>query len=85
MVGTSIVSQWRALACLVALAALSAGRLQAQDRGDRGLQPVSVEERRALLIGNANYIHSHNRVLVNTISDVRELEGVLREVGFDAV
>ncbi len=56
--------------------------VQAQD-GSKALKPVLVEEKRALLIGNADYTHSSK--LVNTIPDVRALERVLREVGFDSV
>ena len=66
------------LAALVG--ALSAAGLVAQDRG---LQPVPVAQKRALLIGNARYVHT--APLVNTIPDVRALESALEEVGFDSV
>ena len=66
------------LAALVG--ALSAAGLVAQDRG---LQPVLVAQKRALLIGNARYVHT--APLVNTIPDVRALESALEEVGFDSV
>ena len=82
MSGSDIGSTMRAvLLSSAALAfAVTGGWLQAQDKA---LQPVTVEERRALLIGNASY--THTRPLVNTIPDVRELEGVLRELEFDWV
>ena len=70
----------RTVGVVALVVALSAGWLQAQDRG---LQPIGVEEKRALLIGNAAYTHSSE--LVNTIPDVRALERVLLEVGFDSV
>ena len=72
----------RAIAAgLAALAvALLAAGLEAQDRG---LRPVLVAQKRALLIGNARY--EHTAPLVNTIPDVRALESALNDLGFDSV
>ena len=50
---------------------------------DRAFRPVEVLKKRALLIGNAQY--EHTTALKNTLADVRELEGALQELGFDAV
>ena len=71
---------WRAVALAMLGAALSGDTVQGQYKA---LQPITVAEKRALLIGNADYEHSGE--LVNTISDVRELERALREVEFDSV
>ena len=56
--------------------------LRGQD-GSRGLKPVRVEKKRALLIGNAAYVGAST--LKNTIADVKALEGALIDLGFDSV
>ena len=50
---------------------------------ERALRPVRVVEKRALLIGNAEYEGTSR--LVNTIPDVRALEGALKDLEFNAV
>ena len=65
---------------MVAALVLAAGSVQAQNRA---LRPVRVIEKRALLIGNAEY--EHTKPLVNTIPDVRALAAALNRLGFDAV
>ena len=50
---------------------------------ERALRPVRVVEKRALLIGNAEYEGTSR--LVNTIPDVRALEGALKDLKFNAV
>ena len=68
------------LAIVVAVLALASGAVLAQDRA---LRPVRVEQKRALLIGNAAYLHT--APLTNTVADVRALERALRGLGFDRV
>ena len=50
---------------------------------ERALRPVRVVRKQALLIGNAEYRGASR--LVNTLPDVRALEGALKELDFDAV
>ena len=68
---------WTAGVVLLALAGVSS---EAQERA---LRPVRVVEKRALLIGNADYEGASR--LVNTIPDVRALEGALEALEFDGV
>ena len=70
----------RVWAAGLVLLALAGGSLRAQERA---LRPVRVVEKRALLIGNARY--EGTTPLVNTIEDVRALEGALQDLGFQAV
>ena len=71
------------LAVGLAVLAMDGGALQADDRG---LRPkIEVLRKRALLIGNANYVGSGVAPLKNTIADVRALEVVLNDLGFDSV
>ena len=68
---------WK-LWALLALLAMFSG---AAGQDSRSVRPVEVEQRRALLIGNAAY--QHVRPLQNTLADVEALEGALRELGFE--
>ena len=68
---------WK-LWALLALLAMFSG---AAGQDSRSVRRVEVEQRRALLIGNAAY--QHVRPLQNTLADVEALEGALRELGFD--
>ena len=68
------------LAIILAVLVLASGAVRAQDRAFR---PVEVLKKQALLIGNAQY--EHTTALKNTLADVRELEGALQALGFDAV
>ena len=68
----------RKLWVLLALLAMLSG---AAGQDSRGLRPIEVEQRRALLIGNAAY--RHVRPLQNTLADVNALEGALRKLGFE--
>ena len=70
----------RVWAAGLVLLALGGGSLRAQERA---LRPVRVVEKRALLIGNARY--EGTTPLLNTIPDVRALEGALQDLGFQAV
>ena len=73
---------WSRRAGVVGLAvlAVAGGSAWAQDKAWR---PVEVLQKRALLIGNADY--AHTTALKNTLADVRALQGALRELGFDSV
>ena len=66
--------------CAVAALLLCPGAMNAQDQASR---PVRVFEKRALLIGNAEYEGTAR--LMNTIPDVRALEGALRDLEFNEV
>ena len=68
---------WK-LWALLALLAMFSG---AAGQDSRSVRRVEVEQRRALLIGNAAY--QHVRPLQNTLADVEALEGALRELGFE--
>ena len=68
------------IAVALGVLTLASGSANAQDRA---LRPVRVEQKRALLIGNAQYLHT--APLTNTVSDVRALERALRGLGFDEV
>ena len=67
-------------AAALGVLALASGAAYGQDRA---LRPVRVEQKRALLIGNAQYLHTSP--LTNTVSDVRALERALLGLGFDEV
>ena len=66
---------------LLALLALLATLSGAAGQDSRSVRRYEVEQRRALLIGNAAY--QHVRPLQNTLADVKALEGALRELGFE--
>ena len=66
---------------LLALLALLATLSGAAGQDSRSVRPYEVEQRRALLIGNAKY--QHVRELQNTLADVEALEGALDKLGFE--
>ena len=77
-VGGACARARRKLWALLALLATLSG---AAGQDSRSVRRTEVEQRRALLIGNAAY--EHVRVLQNTLADVEALEGALRELGFE--
>ena len=79
-VGGACARTRRQMWVLLALLATLSG---AAGQDSRSVRRTEVEQRRALLIGNAEY--QHVRPLQNTVADVEALAGALRELGFDEV
>ena len=77
-VGGACAGTRRQLWVLLALLATLSG---AAGQDSRSVRRTEVEQRRALLIGNAAY--QHVRPLQNTVADVEALEGALRDLGFE--
>ena len=77
-VGGACARTRRQLWVLLALLATLSG---AAGQDSRSVRRTEVEQRRALLIGNAAY--EHVRPLQNTVADVEALEGALRDLGFE--
>ena len=80
MIALLLAGSRRAWAAGLVLLVLGGVSSEAQERA---LRPVRVVEKRALLIGNAEYEGTSR--LVNTIPDVRALEGALKDLKFNAV
>ena len=80
MIALLLAGSRRAWAAGLVLLVLGGVSSEAQERA---LRPVRVVEKRALLIGNAEYEGTSR--LVNTIPDVRALEGALKDLEFNAV
>ena len=77
----SLIGEARLAAAVLLLAVATANTdLLAQSKA---LRPIRVAEKRALLIGNADY--TQTRPLKNTLADVRELESALSELGFRTI
>ena len=81
---TSAACLSRFLIALTAMMVLGAPLCsQSADDDSRALRPIEVIEKRALLIGNADYLGTSR--LRNTISDVNALEEVLITLGFEVM